>query len=44
MAKIYARRVREGRMALEDVPQRWRGQVSKMLEADEPRTTAQVLA
>lgn len=40
MAKIYARRVREGRMALEDVPQRWREQVREMLEAD---ATAQAI-
>ena len=32
MAKIYARKIRSGEMAIEDVPARWRGQVRKLLE------------
>ena len=43
MAKIYARRVRKGRMTLEDVPQRWREKVREMLEANEPHATAQTI-
>ena len=44
MAKIYYRAVRAGTRTLDSVPERWREQVRKMLEEDEPRTTAQVLA
>jgi hypothetical protein len=32
MAKIYARKVKAGEMALEDVPMRWREQVRELLE------------
>lgn len=31
MAKIYARKVREGQMTLEDVPTKWRAEVEKLL-------------
>lgn len=34
MAKIYARRIMEGSMTLEDVPERWREQVRAILEAE----------
>lgn len=34
MAKIYARRIMEGSMTLEDVPERWREQVRVILEAE----------
>lgn len=33
MAKIYYNRIKAGTMTLEDVPQRWREEVRKMLEA-----------
>lgn len=32
MAKIYYKRIVAGKMTLEDVPERWRAQVEKMLE------------
>lgn len=32
MAKIYYKRIIAGEMTLEDVPERWRAQVRKMLE------------
>lgn len=35
MAKVYARMVRNGKMTLERVPEKWRGQVEKLLEEDE---------
>ena len=31
MAKIYARRIREGKMAIDDVPTRWRAEVEALL-------------
>jgi len=31
MAKVYARMVKNGKMTLERVPERWRGQVEKLL-------------
>lgn len=31
MAKIYARRIREGKMAIGDVPERWRTEVEALL-------------
>lgn len=31
MAKLYANRVRAGKMAVEDVPARWRGAVREIL-------------
>ena len=31
MAKIYARTIREGKMTIEQVPERWRAQVEKIL-------------
>jgi hypothetical protein len=31
MAKIYARRIREGKMAIDDVPERWREEVQRLL-------------
>lgn len=40
MAKIYYRAVRAGTRTLESVPERWREQVSEMLEAD---ATAQAI-
>ncbi len=33
MAKIYATLVREGKWTMEKVPQRWRAEVEKLLEA-----------
>lgn len=32
MAKVYVRMVRNGKMTLESVPEKWRGQVEKLLE------------
>ena len=34
MAKIYVRRIKEGLMALEDVPMLWREKVKQMLERE----------
>lgn len=33
MAKLYAQRIRQGRMTLDDVPERWREEVRELLEA-----------
>lgn len=35
MAKIYYRRIKDGLMTLDEVPQRWRDAVAAMLEADD---------
>lgn len=35
MAKIYYRRIKDGIMTIEEVPERWRAEVEKLLEADE---------
>lgn len=35
MAKIYYKRIKAGIMTLEEVPERWREAVRKMLEDDE---------
>lgn len=35
MAKIYYRKIKNGEMAIEDVPERWRAQVVALLEAEE---------
>lgn len=35
MAKIYYRRIKAGKMTLEEVPEYWREEVRKMLEEDE---------
>ena len=32
MAKIYARRIKQGKMTIEDVPERWKEAVEKLLE------------
>ena len=34
MAKLYAQRIRQGRMTLDDVPERWREEVRKILEGE----------
>lgn len=34
MAKAYARMVKSGKMTLESVPEKWRGQVEKLLRED----------
>ena len=31
MAKIYARKIREGKLTIKQVPKRWRAQVEKIL-------------
>lgn len=32
MAKLYARKIRNGEMTLEEVPERWREEVRRILE------------
>jgi hypothetical protein len=32
MAKIYYRRIKEGTMTIEEVPERWRGEVQALLD------------
>ena len=32
MAKIYAAQIRKGSITLENVPEKWRGEVIKLLE------------
>lgn len=32
MVKIYYKRIKSGAMTIEDVPERWRAAVAKMLE------------
>lgn len=34
MATIYARWIKVGKMTLDDVPERWRGQVDAMIEEE----------
>ena len=34
MAKIYARRIKEGLMTLEDVPEIWREKVKQLLDQE----------
>ena len=34
MAKVYARMVKSGKMTLERVPKKWRGQVEQLLRED----------
>jgi|GEM_PF-239672 len=35
MAKIYYRAIKAGKRTLESVPERWRDEVKKLLDADE---------
>lgn len=35
MAKIYYRRIKDGIMTIEEVPERWRAEVERLLEDDE---------
>ena len=35
MAKFYYGRIKRGKLAIEDVPKRWRDQVQALLDADE---------
>ena len=35
MAKIYYRKIKAGKMTIEEVPERWRAEVQKMLDDDE---------
>ena len=35
MAKVYARMIKNGKMTLERVPEKWRGQVEQLLREDE---------
>lgn len=35
MAKIYYRRIRDGRMTIEEVPERWREAVQALLGTDD---------
>ena len=34
MAKIYYRRIKQGRMTIDNVPTRWREAVQELLDAD----------
>ena len=35
MAKIYYRRIKDGTITIDDVPERWRAAVRALLDADE---------
>ncbi len=35
MAKIYYAQIKRGAITLSDVPQKWRGEVEKLIKADE---------
>lgn len=35
MAKIYYKRIKAGIMTIEDVPERWRADVQRMLDEDQ---------
>lgn len=35
MAKVYARMIKSGKMTLERVPEKWRGQVEQLLRENE---------
>lgn len=35
MAKIYYRRIKDGAITIDEVPERWRAQVQALLDADE---------
>lgn len=35
MAKIYYRRIKDGAVTIDDVPERWRAAVQALLDADE---------
>lgn len=35
MAKVYARMIKNGKMTLERVPEKWRGQVEQLLRENE---------
>ena len=34
MAKLYAKRIIEGKMTIDDVPERWRSDVEALLEKE----------
>lgn len=34
MAKIYVRKIKAGQMTIEDVPERWRAEVERLLEGE----------
>lgn len=35
MAKVYYRKIKSGLMTIDDVPDRWREEVQRMLDEDE---------
>ena len=35
MAKIYYRRIKRGEITINDVPEKWRAEVQRMLDEDE---------
>lgn len=37
MAKLYAKRIADGRMTLDDVPERWKAEVEALLPAEYAR-------
>ena len=34
MAKIYVRKIKAGQMTIDEVPERWRAEVEKLLEGE----------
>ena len=36
MARVYYRRIKAGIMTIDEVPERWRAEVQRMLDEDEP--------
>lgn len=38
MAKIYYKRIKQGKMTIEEVPNLWRAKVQELLNADEKET------
>lgn len=34
MAKIYFRRIKAGEMTIDDVPERWRSEVQRLIDED----------
>lgn len=37
MAKIYYKKIKEGKITIEDVPAKWRDEVQRMLDEDDSR-------
>ena len=43
MAKIFAKQILRGAVAIEDVPERWRAQVEKILEEESDTITVTLI-